>query len=66
MKVIDLSVVKEKEPTMRACVQVPSTNFGEVMLDGDCHEESHLTWTMWTCSLGYFLPEVDHPNCSSP
>lgn len=50
---------------MRTCVQVPSTDFRGVVLDGDSQEESHLTWTVQSCSLGYFLPDIAHSSCSS-
>lgn len=41
VKVIDLSIVKAGgNPSMTACVQVRSTDFREVMLDGDSQDHT--------------------------
>lgn len=43
VKVIDLSIVKAGgNPSMTACVQVRSTDFREVMLDGDSQDHTWL------------------------
>lgn len=53
LEVTDLSVVKAGgSPTMRACLQVPSTDPSEFLRDEDCQEGSHQTWTVWSCFLG--------------
>lgn len=48
----------QRNPALRTRVQVPSTDFRGVVLDGDCQEEPHLTWIVQSCSLGCFLPDT--------